>query len=148
MLRFIDLSSDYWNEPTDGHALCAFLNTSDNRFITNDAGEHIFSDMDDIESISDKDIRLRAKRLLPERFFDPQNFRKVGDHGGLIATALFKFRKEYNKASVVSFVAGWNARDKNDQPEQPLPSVVVRGGPRIAEENVRRGPDPLDSGVP
>lgn len=69
MLRFIDLSKEYWTDSDYGYPICAFLNTSDNRFVPNDGGEHTFSDMDDIESIKNSDVRLRAKRLLPEGFF-------------------------------------------------------------------------------
>lgn len=64
MLRFVDLSEAYW---TDGRKpICAFLSTSDDRFLTTDSGEQTFSDMEEIELHPQSE---RMKRLMPPNYF-------------------------------------------------------------------------------
>ena len=77
MIRFVDLNEAYWNDPVFGHPICAFLSTSDDRFILTDSGGHMFSDMDDIDhcNFPDKD---RLKGLVPTGFFEEDLERKYG----------------------------------------------------------------------
>lgn len=75
MLRFIDLSEAYW---TDGNKpICAFLSTSDDRFLTNDSGEQTFSDMEEIELHPQSE---RMKSLMPPDFFGGNIERDTGQH--------------------------------------------------------------------
>lgn len=69
MLRFVDLCEFYWTLTSCGEPICAFLSTSDDRFVANDSGQQTFSDMDDIESVVTPDLVARMKALLPEGFF-------------------------------------------------------------------------------
>ena len=48
MLRFIDLSNDYWTDLECGFPICAFLSTRDDKFLLSVDGCHTFSCKDDI----------------------------------------------------------------------------------------------------
>lgn len=67
MIRFIDLSQEYWTDPEIGHPICAFLCTSIDRFLAiPDTGEHTYSSLEDIE-LHPQHQRMIA--LLPPNFF-------------------------------------------------------------------------------
>ena len=42
MLRFIDLTEDYWTDPECGSPVCAFLCTTSDRFYENEYGGQVF----------------------------------------------------------------------------------------------------------
>jgi hypothetical protein len=67
MLRFIDLSNDYWTDPECGSPICAFLSTSDDKFLLSVDGEHTFNCKDEI---LDHPQSLRMLGLVPNGFFD------------------------------------------------------------------------------
>jgi hypothetical protein len=48
MLRFINLSNDYWTDPECSNPICAFLSTHDDKFLLSAYGEHTFSCKDEI----------------------------------------------------------------------------------------------------
>ena len=64
MIRFVDLTEAY-DSP-----ICAFLNTTSNRFLTNNGEEDTFSSMEEIEEHSDA---KRLLRLMPDGFFERIN---------------------------------------------------------------------------
>lgn len=66
MLRFIDLSNDYWTDPEYGFPLCAFLSTSDDKFLQTVDGCHTFGD---VREIFEHKYRDRMLPLVPEGFF-------------------------------------------------------------------------------
>jgi hypothetical protein len=69
MLRFIDLSNDYWTDPECGGPVCAFLSTTDDKFLLSVDGGHTFSYEDEIlEHIEGP----RMLGLVPNGFFDVQ----------------------------------------------------------------------------
>jgi hypothetical protein len=71
MIRFIDLTNAYWTDPECGHPICAFLNTSSNRFYVNDGGEMTFSSLEEISYIDvDWETKKRMMSLIPEGFFN------------------------------------------------------------------------------
>jgi len=96
MLRFIDLSHEYWTDYTCGSPICAFLDTSTDTFRQNGEGAQTFFSMEEIEEHPDAE---RMKRLMPARFFDrhiPRNPEEV----------LAEIGKElYGKGLLVS---GWH----------------------------------------
>lgn len=67
MIRFIDLSEDYWTDPEFGSPCCAFLDTVNDCFLSNDLNNHIFFDQTEVDQHSCAD---RFKALMPEGFFD------------------------------------------------------------------------------
>ena len=66
MLRFIDLSNDYWTDPECGGPICAFLSTHHDHFLSVGCC-HTFSCKDDI---LDHPQGLRMLGLVPDGFFD------------------------------------------------------------------------------
>ena len=67
MIRFVDLSEDYWTDPEIGHPVCAFLRTNNDKFLKTDMGDHTFSDMEDINSHPEAE---RLLGLMPDGFFE------------------------------------------------------------------------------
>ena len=67
MIRFIDLTADYWTDDVDNDPCCAFLSTNTDTFFLNADGCHVFHDLDAFEGIPDRE-RLLA--MLPDGFFD------------------------------------------------------------------------------
>jgi hypothetical protein len=81
MLRFIDLSQDYWNDPVfHGGPICAFLCTCSDMFIKSEDGCHTFSDKEEILECQQGE---RMLGLVPKGFFTTQGERKgnliIGD---------------------------------------------------------------------
>lgn len=68
MIRFVDLSDDYWFDPEDGTPLCAFIDTITDTFVDND-GRHIFDSLEEIKSHS---LSQRLEALTPEGFFEDE----------------------------------------------------------------------------
>ncbi len=66
MIRFIDLTEEYWIDPECGFPLCAFLCTSSDTFIKTLDDIHVFTDQDEIDEHSQA-ARLRS--LMPNNFF-------------------------------------------------------------------------------
>lgn len=69
MLRFIDLSKEYWTDPMYGSPICAFLSTSDDRFLQSLNGTHTFSSL---EEIREHPQASRMEGLMPMGFFDKE----------------------------------------------------------------------------
>ena len=68
MIRFIDLSEEYWTDPEEnGAPICAFLSTSDGRFLTAEDGQQTFSSFEDV---LDHPQAARLVHLLPFNFFN------------------------------------------------------------------------------
>ena len=70
MIRFIDLSDDYWTYWTDsdsGHPVCAFLSTRTNRFLWAGTDRQVFSSLDEIREHPSSE---RMMALVPEGFFE------------------------------------------------------------------------------
>lgn len=68
MIRFIDLSQEYWTDPEcNGGPICAFLSTSSDQFLTNEDGFQVFSDIEEIAEMPDGQ---RLLRLVPKGFFE------------------------------------------------------------------------------
>jgi hypothetical protein len=60
LIRFIDLTKDYWTHPSAESPCCAFLCTSTDKFVGNsDSGFHVFDSLEEIQE------HPRAERLLP-----------------------------------------------------------------------------------
>lgn len=72
MIRFVDLTGDYWTHPDESEPICAFLSTSDDRFVLNDDGSHTFSSFEDIHNAQFNDT-VRLARLTPCGFFERKN---------------------------------------------------------------------------
>jgi hypothetical protein len=66
MLRFIDLTKDYWTHPDFSSPMCAFLSTIDDKFLHNEVGEQTF--LDEAE-ITEHEEGERMLALVPEGFF-------------------------------------------------------------------------------
>jgi hypothetical protein len=66
MLRFIDLTEEYWTHPDEAAPICAFLSTNDDKFLRTAEGCHTFDDEFDIDGHEQAD---RMHRLVPEGFF-------------------------------------------------------------------------------
>jgi hypothetical protein len=66
MIRFIDLTKDYWTYPDDGVPICAFLRTNDDRFIETINGEHTFGSQ---EEVNEHPESHRLRGLMPDNFF-------------------------------------------------------------------------------
>ncbi|MHC4296526.1 MAG: hypothetical protein ACYS7Y_04435 [Planctomycetota bacterium] len=73
MIRFIDLTGEYWTHPDCSSPICAFLSTSDDRFYMNQDGSCTFSSMEDITELGDHDFVKRMVALVPEGFFEREN---------------------------------------------------------------------------
>jgi hypothetical protein len=69
MIRFVDLTPYYWLDSCDKKPICAFLSTSDDKFVTGDDGSHTFSDFEDVQEIKPDYLRKRCLALLPGGFF-------------------------------------------------------------------------------
>ena len=69
MIRFIDLSKEYWTDPEIGFSLCAFLSTTTDTFLETQDGTHTFC-ADDIEEYPDKDVQARMRALTPPGFWE------------------------------------------------------------------------------
>ena len=67
MIRFIDLSEAYWTDPEFGTPLCAFLSTTDNRFLSNLDGQQTFHS---IEEVKEHKLYDRLLSLIPPDFFN------------------------------------------------------------------------------
>jgi hypothetical protein len=67
MIRFIDLSHEYWTDYTCGSPVCAFLSTNDGKFITTLDGCHTFGCPD---SVNEHPQAERLWPLVPKGFFD------------------------------------------------------------------------------
>lgn len=67
MIRFIDLTEDYFANGPPFSPVCAFVNTVDDKFITGDTGGQVFSDLDDVKHIPK--YAYRCLMLVPEGFF-------------------------------------------------------------------------------
>jgi hypothetical protein len=67
MLRFIDLTEEYWTHPDEAAPICAFLSTNDDKFLHNGYGEQTF---DDEAEIIEHEQGERMLGLVPEGFFD------------------------------------------------------------------------------
>lgn len=66
MIRFVDLTEAYWTHPAEGHPICAFLSTVNDRFIEDVCGEHTF---DRLEDIAEHELGERLVGLVPDGFF-------------------------------------------------------------------------------
>ena len=66
MIRFIDLTEEYWTHPEVSSPICAFLNTSDDRFLQTEDGQHTF---DCLEEVKEHPRAKRMLALLPNNFF-------------------------------------------------------------------------------
>ncbi len=62
MIRFVDLTDAY-----EGTPICAFLNTTTDRFLTNGDEENTFFNLEEIAEHPDSN---RLLRLMPEGFFE------------------------------------------------------------------------------
>jgi hypothetical protein len=69
MIRFVDLTDDYWTDPEEGKPVCAFLSTTSDCFLENACGSHTFDSMEEIEEHPNAD---RFIGLMPEGFFDEE----------------------------------------------------------------------------
>lgn len=69
MLRFIDLTEAYWTDPSVGTPVCAFLSTSDDRFICNENGQDIFFCLDDFHGMARATVK-RCLGLVPDGFWE------------------------------------------------------------------------------
>ena len=68
MIRFIDLTEDYWTDPACGFPICAFLSTDNGKFIECiHTGEMTFSTMGEV---LDQPLGERMSRLTPKGFFE------------------------------------------------------------------------------
>jgi hypothetical protein len=67
MIRFIDLSHEYWTDPACGWPVCAFLSTSDDIFIKAGDGCHVFGQP---EEIDEHPLAKGLWALVPKGFFD------------------------------------------------------------------------------
>lgn len=71
MIRFVDLSDDYWTDPEYGHPICAFLCTSSDRFLETVDGEHTFNQAD-VDEYPDEGVRERMRSLTPDGFWSKE----------------------------------------------------------------------------
>lgn len=70
MIRFVDLTEAYWTDPEETTPMCAFLDTTTNRFVENDLGMHVCSDLDDVQSLGENgQLGKRCAGLMPPGFF-------------------------------------------------------------------------------
>lgn len=68
MIRFIDLTKEYWTDPSVGFPMCSFLNTTTDRYLENEDGEHTFREVD-VANYPDPRIRERLGALTPPGFW-------------------------------------------------------------------------------
>ena len=66
MIRFIDLSEEYWTDPDFGSPCCAFLCTVSDTFLQTN-GSQVFIEMVEVEEHPQAE---RLKRLMPDGFFE------------------------------------------------------------------------------
>lgn len=68
MIRFIDLTEEYWTDPACGSPICAFLSTNSESFIKciYTGFQTFFS----LEEIKDQPQGKRMARLTPKGFFE------------------------------------------------------------------------------
>jgi hypothetical protein len=68
MLRFVDISIDYWIDDVDAEEspMAAFLDTITDTFLTNDMGSHTFITQSDVDNHPQA---ARLTVLLPPNFF-------------------------------------------------------------------------------
>lgn len=66
MIRFIDLTKEYWTDPDEGVPVCAFLRTNDDRFIKTIDGAHTFGQQ---EEVNEHPESQRLRGLMPDNFF-------------------------------------------------------------------------------
>jgi hypothetical protein len=70
MVRFIDLSLEYWAHPLiNTGPMCAFLSTSTDKFFENIDREHTFSSIEEIEELP-LSVSNRLKGVVPPDFFE------------------------------------------------------------------------------
>jgi len=69
VIRFVDLTSSYWTDPSEGKPCCAFLDTYDDTFLTNSVGSHTFFDADELLDLGT--MAQRCRGLVPPHFWDP-----------------------------------------------------------------------------
>lgn len=66
MIRFIDLTEEYWTDPDVGFPVCAFLSTNTDCFLQTSEGHHTFHE----DEIAEHPQSERLLALVPEGFFD------------------------------------------------------------------------------
>ncbi len=104
MIRFVDLTDDYWADPDEDTPICAFLSTSDNCFLRNTCGSHTFSDKEEIE---EHPLAERLIGLLPDGFFDKKRLTQYsgtsssrgGVSIGLVARPRSALERQFQKHS-------------------------------------------------
>jgi hypothetical protein len=69
VIRFVDLTPSYWTDPAEGKPCCAFLDTYDDKFLTNSVGSHVFLDEDELRDLGG--LAERCRGLVPKHFWDP-----------------------------------------------------------------------------
>lgn len=75
MIRFIDITNDYWTDLVpDGNPQAAFISTSDDTFLRNLDGGHIFNDLDEI---AEHRLGDRMLALVPRGFFNREPLVKL-----------------------------------------------------------------------
>ena len=80
MIRFIDLSKEYWTDPEYGFPLCAFLSTTTDTFLKTLDDIHVFR-ASDIEEYPDKDVQARMRALTPPGFWENNERARVAGRG-------------------------------------------------------------------
>jgi hypothetical protein len=68
MLRFIDLTGSYWNDPECGSPVCAFLCVTSDLFLTAPDGLQVFMYQEEVDEHPQAD---RMNRLMPTGFLNP-----------------------------------------------------------------------------
>lgn len=77
MIRFVDLTGEYWTHPDHSSPICAFLSTSDDRFYLALDGGATFSSMEEITELGNHDFARRMAALVPDGFFEGKNALEV-----------------------------------------------------------------------
>lgn len=85
MIRFVDLRDAYWGgdeENMQKNPCCAFLNTVNDQFVTEDTGGHVFFGEEDLKYIvavpgdeyveRSTELRERCRGHVPEGFWGPK----------------------------------------------------------------------------
>jgi len=67
MIRFVDLTPYYWT--LGGLPVCAFLFTGSDCFVQAAGDAFVFGSAEDVDAISDPDIRRRCAALVPDDFW-------------------------------------------------------------------------------
>ena len=69
MIRFVDLTGDYWSHADHANPICAFLNTTTDWFVPGADGGHTFSSFEEIHR-ADYNDTCRLDSLVPNGFFE------------------------------------------------------------------------------